>query len=87
MVAQREGGCIVAQLFNLGAKWGAWSRPCPGSFIPGKETQYQLYRRLRVPQSQSGRVRKISSTPGFEPRIVHSVASHYTDYAIRAANL
>jgi hypothetical protein len=35
------------------------------------------------PQGRSGRVRKISPPPGFDPRTVQPVASRYTDYAIR----
>ena len=31
------------------------------------------------PQDRSGRVRKISSAPRFDPRTVHPVASCYTD--------
>ena len=31
------------------------------------------------PQGQSGRVRKISLPPGFDPRTVQPVASRYTD--------
>ena len=48
---------------------------------PGK-TQYTLYRRLGGPQGRAGRVRKISPSPGFEPRSVQSGASRYTDWAI-----
>ena len=44
--------------------------PRPGSCTPGKETRYPLYRRLDEPQGRSGRVRKISPTPGFDPRTV-----------------
>ena len=33
------------------------------------------------PQGRSGRGRKISSPPGFDPRTVQSVASRYTDWA------
>jgi len=43
----------------------------------GKKTWYWLYRRLGGPQGRSGRVRKISATPGFD-----SIASRYTDCAI-----
>ena len=50
----------------------------PAALPPGK-TRYPLYRRLDGPQGRSGRVRKISSTPGFDPR---PVASRYTDWAI-----
>jgi len=50
---------------------------------PGK-TRYPLYRRLGGPQGRSGRVRKISPPPGFDPRTVLPVASRYTDWAIPA---
>ena len=36
------------------------------------------------PQGRSGRVRKISPPPGFDPRTVQLVGSRYTDRAIRA---
>jgi hypothetical protein len=36
-------------------------------------TRYQLYRRLGGPQSRSGRVRKTSPPPGFDPRTVQPV--------------
>jgi len=38
--------------------------------------------RLNRPQNQSGQVRKIAATPGFDPRTVHPVQSRHTDYAI-----
>jgi len=47
-------------------------------------TRYPLYRRLGGPQGRSGRVRKISPPPGFDPRTVQPVASCYTNYAIQA---
>jgi hypothetical protein len=50
--------------------------------LPERLTRYPLYRRLGGPKGLSGRVRKISPPPGFDPRTVHSVASRYTDYAI-----
>ena len=53
---------------------------------PGK-TRYPLYRRLGGPQGRSGRVRKISSLPGFDPRTVQPVASSYTDWAIPAPDI
>ena len=53
----------------------------PAALPPGKETRYLLYRRLGEPQGRSGRLRKISPPPGFDPR-VQPVASRYTDYAI-----
>jgi hypothetical protein len=37
--------------------------------------RYLLYSWLGVPQGRSGRVRQISSPPGFDPRTFQSVAS------------
>jgi hypothetical protein len=54
-----------------------WSTPRPGRFIPGNESRYQLYRMLGGPHGQSGRVRKILPSPGFDPRIVQLVGSSY----------
>ena len=56
----------------------------PAALPPGK-IRYPLYRRLGGPQGRSGRVRKILSPPGFDPRIIQSIASCYTDYTILAA--
>jgi len=53
-------------------------RHAPAVLLPGK-TRYPLYKRLGGPQTRSGRVRKISSPPGFDPRTVQPVASRYTD--------
>jgi hypothetical protein len=53
----------------------------PAALHPGK-TQYPLYRRLDGAQNPSGRVRKISPPPGFDPPTVQSVASRYTDWDI-----
>jgi len=36
--------------------------------LPLGKTRYPLYRRLGEPQGRSGRVRKISPLPGFNPR-------------------
>ena len=47
--------------------------------LPLGNTRYPLYRRLGGPQGRSGRVRKISPPPGFDPRTVQPVASRYTD--------
>ena len=52
--------------------------------LPQGMTRYPLYRRLGGSQGRSGRVRKISLPPGFDPRAVKYVASRYTDYAIPA---
>ena len=58
-------------------------RHAPAALPPGK-TRYPLYRRLAGPQGRSGRLRKISPAPGFDPRTVQPVASRYTDWAIPA---
>jgi len=58
-------------------------RHASAALPPGK-TQYPLYRRLSGPQGPSGRVRKISPSPGFDPRTVQHVASPYTDWNIPA---
>jgi len=47
--------------------------------LPPRKTRYSLYRRLGGPQGRSGRVRKISPPPGFEPRTTQPVASRNTD--------
>ena len=52
-------------------------RHAPAALPPGK-TRYPLYRRLGGPQSRSGRVRKISLPPEFDPWTVQPVASRYT---------
>jgi hypothetical protein len=54
----------------------------PAALPPGK-TRYPLYRRLGGLQGRSGRVRKISPQPGFDPRTVQPVVSRYTDWATR----
>ena len=56
-------------------------RHVSAALTPGK-TRYPLSRRLSGPQGRSGRVRKISSPTGFDPRTVQPVASRYTDQAI-----
>jgi hypothetical protein len=43
-----------------------------------------MYRKLGEPQGRSGRVWKMSPSPGFNPRTVQPVASRYTDLAIPA---
>jgi hypothetical protein len=53
-------------------------RHAPAALPPGK-TRYPLYRRLGGPQNRSGRMRKISPPPEFDPRTAQPVASRYTD--------
>ena len=61
--------------------WVAGQRHVPAALPPG-QTRYPLYGRLRGPKGWSGQLRKISPTPGFDPRTVQPVASRYTDYAL-----
>jgi hypothetical protein len=48
-------------------------RHAPAALPPGN-TRYLLYRKLGGPQGPSGRVRKISPPPGFDPQTVHPLA-------------
>jgi hypothetical protein len=54
---------------------------------PLGKARYPLYRRLGGPQSRSGRVRKISPLPGFDPRIVQPVVIRCWNILYRAYNL
>ena len=58
-------------------------RHAPAALLSGT-TWFPLYRRLGGPQVRSGRVRKISPPPGFDPRTDQPVASRYTYWAIPA---
>ena len=55
--------------------------------LPARKTRYQLYRMMGATQGRSGRVRKISPPPGFDPLTVQPVASRYIDYAIPPTNI
>ena len=68
----------------LEGREGSASRP-GRSLTPGK-TRYPLYRRLGGDQGRSGQVRKISPTPGLDPRTVQPVSSRYTAYATKLIN-
>jgi len=50
--------------------------------LPLGMTRYPFYGRLDGPQGRSGRLRKISPPPGFDPRTVQPVASRYTNCAV-----
>jgi len=54
------------------------------AILPLGKTRYLLNSRLCGPQELSGRVQKISSQPGFDPRTVQPLASSYTDWATTA---
>jgi hypothetical protein len=64
---------------TLALDGGGWSTLRPGCFTPWKETRDPVSRRLGGPQGRSGRLRKISPPPGFDPRTVQPVASRYND--------
>ena len=51
-------------------------RHAPAVLPPGN-TRYPSYRRLGEHQGRSGQVRKISPTPGFDPRTIQPVATRY----------
>jgi hypothetical protein len=53
----------------------------PAPLPPGKPSRTHCTGRWESPQGRYGGVRKISNPPGFDPRTVQPVASHYTDYA------
>jgi len=57
---------------------GEWSAACPGCTLPPGKTQYPFYRRLGVPQGQSGWAENLVPT-GIRSRTVQPIVSHYTD--------
>lgn len=61
---------------------GLWFTLRPGLLNPGKGTRRPLYRRLGRSRGLSGRVRKISPSPAFQPCTVRPVASQRNDYAM-----
>jgi hypothetical protein len=56
--------------FSSALGGGGGLKPCPSRFIPRKETQYPLYRRLGGPQGQSGQLLKTWITRGFDSRTI-----------------
>ena len=82
--AHRGSRGIALPFHDYGTRrgWGVSVMPRPLFTPPGK-TRYPLYRRQGGPKGRSGQVRKISPLPGFDPRTVQPVASHYTGYATR----
>ena len=67
---------IAYSFFNLGADGVGDQRHAPVALPSGKRPG--LYRRVGGPRGRSGRLRKISSPPGFDPRTVQPAASRYT---------
>ena len=67
-------------LFKITAlKMGVGDQHHAPAALPSGKTRYHLYRRLGGLQGLSGRVRKISPPPGFDPLTVQPVASRYID--------
>jgi len=81
--AQRGSRDIALLFHDLGTRRG-WVIVTPQLPLLPRKTRYPLYRRLGGPQGRSGRVRKISPAPGFDPRTVQPVASRCTVWAIAA---
>ena len=82
--AQRWEDVWLYSFFNLGAGWGMGGQGYAPAALPPGSTAYSLYRRLGGDQGRSGRVRKISPPPGFDPQTVQPVASRHTDWGIPA---
>jgi hypothetical protein len=77
--AYRGSRGIALRFHDHGTRRGEGSASRPGRSLPPGETRYPMSRRLGGPQGRSGQVRKISPPPGFDPRTVQPIASHYTD--------
>ena len=70
---------------KLGLRWGWVFKATPQLLYPsGKRSGTHCIRGWVEPQDRSGRVRKISPTPGFDSWTVQPVTNRYTDWAIVA---
>jgi len=71
-----RGGIDVQlySIFNLGARCGWVVNATPRPLYHQGKTRSPFYRRLRVLQVRSGRVRKILALLGLDPRSVQPVA-------------
>ena len=76
----------IAPLFSrtFGTRWGWGVSPTPRPPLPPGKTGYPFYRRLGGPHGRSGRVRKVSPLPGFDPRTVQPVAQSLYRLSYRA---
>ena len=81
--ADRRSRGIALPFHDNATKRGWGVSVTTGSSLSPRKTQYPLYRRLGGSQGRSGRERKISPPPGFDPRTVQPVASRYTDCVTR----
>jgi hypothetical protein len=72
--AQRGNRGIALLILNLGVRRGWVVSTTPRPLYPRERPgTHCSYRRLGGPLHRSGRVRKISPPPGFDPRTVHPV--------------
>ena len=83
MMAQK-GNWGIPVLYSLGVWWGWGINATPRLRYAWERNPVLFYTRLCGPQGRSGRVRKISPPPGFDPWTIQPVASRYTGYAIPA---
>ena len=63
---------------STGLNGRRWSVPCLGQITSGKETRYQFYRNLDMPQDPSGHIMRVSTTLGFDPCTVQWLATPST---------
>jgi hypothetical protein len=68
---------VRRQRFNIGARWGGWSTPRPGRFTPGKDLESIVWETECAP-GPVWTVKKVSTPPGFDPRVVQRVAIQTT---------
>ena len=85
--AQRGSRCIAVLFLQPRCLLGVDGQHHSPTALPQGKTRYPLYRRLGGPQGRSGRGRKFSPPPGFDPRTVQPVASRYTVWAMRGAEI
>ena len=85
---RREAVTQLRTLCNVGAirRWVSTSSPGSSTCTKKRGTVCTWYRRLGGPKEQSGRERKISSPPGFNPLPIQPVASFYNHYAVLTGN-
>jgi hypothetical protein len=76
---QREQSYSCILSLSQVLEGSGWSMSCPGCFTPGKQTWYELNRRLGGAEGWYGRVQKISHWD-----LDLQTASCYVDYAILA---
>ena len=79
--AHRGSRGIALLFLDYGTRRGEGLALRPGRYLPPGKAWYPLYKRLDGPRGRSRQVRKISPTPGFDPRTIQTVVSRYTDCA------